>query len=56
MSDHHHFDLGDFTLQHGATLRGAYLAYQTYGTLNADNSNAIVYPTWFTASIGITSG
>jgi homoserine O-acetyltransferase/O-succinyltransferase len=35
-------------LQRGATLRGAYLAYQTYGTLNADKSNAIVYPTWFT--------
>jgi homoserine O-acetyltransferase/O-succinyltransferase len=48
MSDHHHFALGDFTLQHGATLREAYLAYQTYGTLNADKSNAIVYPTWFT--------
>jgi homoserine O-acetyltransferase len=48
MSDHHHFDLGDFTLQRGATLCRAYLAYQTYGTPNADKSNAIEYPTWFT--------
>ncbi len=41
------FDLGDFTLQEGATLREAKLAYKTYGTLNADKSNAIVYPTWY---------
>lgn len=47
MTDYQVFDLGDFTLQHGATLRGAKLAYQTYGTLAADKSNAIVYPTWY---------
>ena len=41
------FDLGDVALQHGATLRDAHLAYRTYGELNADRSNAIVYPTWF---------
>lgn len=41
------FDLGNFTLQGGATLRGAKLAYATYGTLNEDRSNAIVYPTWY---------
>src|SRR5690242_18932246 len=29
------------------TLRGAFLAYKTYGTLNAYRSNAIVYPTWY---------
>jgi homoserine O-acetyltransferase len=46
-TDARFFDLGDVTLQHGATLRGARLAYQTYGELNADKSNAIVYPTWF---------
>lgn len=43
------FDLGDVVLQHGATLRGAQLAYTTYGTLNADKSNVIVHPTWFGA-------
>lgn len=47
MAGYHVFDLGDFTLQHGATLRGAKLAYQTYGTLDADKSNAVVCPTWY---------
>lgn len=47
MLDYEIFELGDFTLQHGATLRNAKLAYKTYGTLNADKSNAIVYPTWY---------
>ncbi|MFG1857103.1 alpha/beta fold hydrolase [Actinomadura geliboluensis] len=40
-------DLGDFTLQGGATLRGAQLTYETYGDLAADKGNAIVYPTWY---------
>ena len=47
MSDHETFDLGDVALIEGATLRGAKLAYKTYGTLNADRSNAVVYPTWY---------
>ncbi len=46
-TDAEYFELGDVTLAHGATLRGARLAYKTYGTLNADRSNAIVYPTWY---------
>jgi homoserine O-acetyltransferase len=45
--DYETFDLGDVTLQGGATLRDAKLAYKTYGELNADKSNAIVYPTWY---------
>ena len=45
--DYEIFDLGDVTLQHGATLRDAKLAYKTYGELNAEKSNAIVYPTWY---------
>ena len=32
--DHEIFELGDFVLQCGATLRGAQLAYKTYGALN----------------------
>jgi homoserine O-acetyltransferase/O-succinyltransferase len=47
MTDHEIFELGDFTLQGGETLRDARLAYATYGTLAADRSNAIVFPTWF---------
>jgi homoserine O-acetyltransferase len=45
--DYEIFDLGDVPLTMGATLRDAKLAYKTYGTLNADKSNAIVYPTWY---------
>jgi homoserine O-acetyltransferase len=45
--DYEIFDLGDVTLQGGLTLRDAKLAYKTYGELNADKSNAIVYPTWY---------
>jgi homoserine O-acetyltransferase len=47
LQDYEIFDLGDVTLQHGATLRDAKLAYKTFGQLNADKSNAIVYPTWY---------
>jgi homoserine O-acetyltransferase len=46
-TDAEYFDLGDFTLQSGFTLRDAKLAYKTYGTLNADKTNVIVYPTWY---------
>jgi homoserine O-acetyltransferase len=45
--DHEVFELGDLVLQRGATLRGARLAYTTYGTLAADRSNAVLYPTWY---------
>ena len=45
--DYELFELGDIELQMGMTLRGAFLAYKTYGTLNADKTNAIVYPTWY---------
>ncbi len=47
MSDYEIFDLGDVTLQRGATLRDAKLAYKTYGQLNTDKDNVIVYPTWY---------
>ena len=47
MLDYEIFDLEEVTLQSGATLRDAKLAYKTYGTLNADKSNVIVYPTWY---------
>ncbi len=46
-TDHETFELGDVTLQGGATLRDAKLAYKTYGRLAADKGNAIVYPTWY---------
>ncbi|MEV0070837.1 MULTISPECIES: alpha/beta fold hydrolase [unclassified Amycolatopsis] len=45
--DYEMFDLGTVRLQEGATLSDAKLAYKTYGELNGDKSNAIVYPTWY---------
>jgi homoserine O-acetyltransferase len=39
--------VADLGLQSGASLPDARLVYQTYGTLNADSSNAILFPTRF---------
>ncbi len=47
MTEYDVFELGDVRLSTGQTLRAAKLAYKTYGTLNGDKSNAIVYPTWY---------
>ena len=43
------FEAGNVVLQSGLTYRNARLAYKTYGTLNADKSNVIVYPTSYGA-------
>ena len=47
---HEYFDLGNFSLINGATLRGAKLAYKTYGRLNASKSNAILFPHMYSGS------
>ncbi len=49
MSDHPPalFELGDVVLQSGECLRAATIAYATYGTLNAEKSNAVIFPTHF---------
>jgi len=49
VTEHKIFKAGDVVLQSGLTYRGAQLAYQTYGKLNADKSNVIVYPTSYGA-------
>jgi homoserine acetyltransferase len=41
---HETFELGDFTLECGATLRGARLLYKTQGKLNEARDNAILFP------------
>ncbi len=41
---HQYFELGDFPLEMGETLRGARLAYKTHGSLNAAKDNAILFP------------
>lgn len=40
-------DLGDFKLESGESIRDCRLGYRTFGTLNADQSNAVLFPTWF---------
>jgi homoserine O-acetyltransferase/O-succinyltransferase len=49
MDDYSIFKLGDLKLQRGITLPGAFLAYKTYGSLNAGKSNVILYPTSYGA-------
>lgn len=40
-------ELGDFKLESGEVIRDCKLGYRTFGKLNADKSNAILFPTWF---------
>jgi homoserine O-acetyltransferase len=47
MADYEIFELGDVVLQSGMTLRDAQLAYTTYGTLNSQRDNAILFPTFY---------
>lgn len=49
-ADFHTETLGDFTLQSGAMLAHARVAYKTYGVLNRDGDNAILLFTSFGAS------
>jgi homoserine O-acetyltransferase len=39
-------NLGDFKLQNGKVIRNCRVGYRTFGTLNGDKSNVIVFPTW----------
>ena len=50
MPDHEVFQAGEVTLQSGATLPDARLAYRTYGSLNAARDNVIVMPTFYTGT------
>jgi homoserine O-acetyltransferase/O-succinyltransferase len=43
-------ELGDFKLQNGAVIHDFRLGYRTLGRLNADRSNAILWPTWLGAT------
>lgn len=42
--------LGDFRLESGEMIRGCRIGYRTWGRLNADRSNAILFPTWFSGT------
>jgi len=41
------FALGEFRLESGAVLPAATLAYATFGTLNAQRTNAVLLPSWY---------
>jgi homoserine O-acetyltransferase/O-succinyltransferase len=47
------YDVGDLSLEEGGTIRGCWLAYATFGTLNAAKDNAILVPTWYSGTHGI---
>jgi hypothetical protein len=44
------YDIGNFDLEEGGTIRGCKLAYATFGTLNAAKDNAILIPTWYSGT------
>lgn len=43
------FDLGDFAVERGGTIKGAQIGWERHGTLNAARDNLIVYPSSFSA-------
>lgn len=48
--DYEVFELGDVSLQSGAVLPRARLAYKTYGRLNGARDNVILLPTFYTGT------
>ena len=52
--DYQVYEIENFRLQRGMTLPRAALAYKTYGRLNEDKSNVILYPTSYGAQHGDT--
>jgi homoserine O-acetyltransferase len=47
-------NLGDLKLESGAVIYDCKLGYRTYGKLDANRSNAILFPSWFTGRSGDT--
>ena len=39
-------NIGDLKLQNGGVIRYCRVGYRTFGTLNRDKSNVVVFPTW----------
>ena len=39
-------NIGDLKLQNGGVIRNCRVGYRTFGTLNRDKSNVVVFPTW----------
>jgi len=40
-------ELDDFRLENGQVIRDCKIGYRTFGSLNEQKSNAILFPTWF---------
>ncbi len=49
-------DLGICALANGQQITGCRLGYRTWGTLNADRSNAVLFPTWFSGNSSDIAG
>jgi homoserine O-acetyltransferase len=45
-------DLGACKLAGGGEVTSCRLGYRTWGTLNAEHSNAVLFPTWFSGTSG----
>jgi len=43
-------DIGDLLLANGQTLNGCRVGYRTFGKLDAQRSNAVLFATWFTGT------
>jgi homoserine O-acetyltransferase/O-succinyltransferase len=43
-------DLGSCRLENGATIQPCRIGYRTFGTLSADRSNLVLFPTWFSGT------
>ncbi len=56
MTDCEVFELSDLALQGGMTLKRARIAYKTYGSLDGDKSNVILYPPPTAPSTSIPNG
>ncbi len=48
--------LGDFKLESGEVIRDCGIGFRTFGTLNADKSNVVVFTTWFSGNSGQLAG
>ena len=44
------FDLGDFKLESGGSIKNCQLAYTTFGQLNPQKDNAILLTTWYSGT------
>jgi homoserine O-acetyltransferase len=45
-------NMGDCLLESGTAIRECRVGYRTFGTLNDENTNAILFTTWFTGTSG----